>query len=209
MHKTAHRYVSVERLLTRRRRPGLGESSRPVWGFRHSRLGLFPCYGVESTNTRLGVPWRLGAIREEGWYDISLIKNWVPHSSASFGFRRYPLMLLAGSFAVFTLVAVMGLMMACDVWRGIAVGSAYALAHGAAALLGSALVIYAALTGDTRLYLNIAMAVVILALGAWMGLLTKRGKRIPRLILIAHAGLAVACYAVLGFFVFNPHATLI
>lgn len=118
-------------------------------------------------------------------------------------------MLLAGSFAVFTLVALMGLSMVWDVWRGFAVGSSYALAHGAAALLGSVLVIYAAFTGDTRLYVNIAMAVIIIALGVWMGFLAKRGQRIPRLILIAHAGLAVACYAVLGFFVFNPQATLI
>lgn len=116
--------------------------------------------------------------------------------------------MLVGAFAVFTLVAVMGLSVVFNLWRGHAVEPGYPLLHGAAALLGSALVIGAALGGDARLYLNIGLAVVIIALGTAMGILSKKGKKVPKPILIAHVGLAVACYGILGFFAFNPYATL-
>ncbi|BBA32160.1 uncharacterized protein sS8_0192 [Methylocaldum marinum] len=116
--------------------------------------------------------------------------------------------MLMGALAVFTLVAGMGLMMVLDVWRGRRVGTAYSMLHAAAALLGSALVIAVALDGDTRLYANIGMAVVIILLGVAMGFAVKKGKRAPRLVLMAHAALAVACYGLLGFFALNPDATL-
>ncbi|UZR28921.1 hypothetical protein [Methylococcus mesophilus] len=117
--------------------------------------------------------------------------------------------MLVGALAVFTLVALMGLAMICDVWAGRPVEPAYPILHGVASLVGSALVIVAALEGDTRLYLNIGMAVVIIGLGLLMGLTAKKGKRVPRAILVAHVGLAVTCYLALGFFAFNPSATLI
>ncbi len=116
--------------------------------------------------------------------------------------------MLMGALAVFTLVAVMGLMMIRDAWRGQRVGAAYSLVHAAAALLGSALVIAVALDGDTRLYANIGMAVVIIVLGLAMGFAVKKGKSAPRLVLMAHAALAVACYGLLGFFALHPNATL-
>ena len=90
-----------------------------------------------------------------------------------------------------------------------AVEPAIPLIHGAISLLGSMLVIAAALQGDTRLYVNIAMAVVIILLGLTMGYASKKGKRIPRLVLLAHAGLAVGCYALLGLFAVAPHFTLL
>jgi hypothetical protein len=121
--------------------------------------------------------------------------------------RRNSIMLM-GALAVFTLVAVMGLMMIMDVWRGRRVGMAYSMTHAAAALLGSALVIAVALDGDTRLYANIGMAVVIILLGVAMGFAVKKGKSAPKLVLMAHAALAVACYGLLGFFALNPDATL-
>lgn len=118
-------------------------------------------------------------------------------------------MLLVASFAIFTLVALMGVAMLFDVWNGRPVGAAYPILHAAASLVGAVFVIVAALEGDTRLYINIGMAVVIIGLGLVMGLATKKGKRAPRSILVAHVGLAVVCYLVLGFFAINPHATLI
>lgn len=117
--------------------------------------------------------------------------------------------MLMGALAVFTLVAVMGLSIVCSVWRGHAVEPGYPLLHGFAALLGSALVILAALGGDTRVYLNIGLAVVIILLGAIMGILSKKGKPAPKVLLIAHVGLAVVCYGILGLFALNPSATLI
>ncbi|MGX2040439.1 hypothetical protein ACWJKU_09950 [Methylocaldum sp. MU1018] len=116
--------------------------------------------------------------------------------------------MLMAALAVFTLVAVMGLMMIRDVWRGRAVGQAYSLLHAAAALLGSGLVIVAALDGDVRVYANIGMAVVIILLGAAMGFAAKRGRKAPKIVLVTHAALAVACYGLLGFFALNPDAAL-
>jgi hypothetical protein len=117
--------------------------------------------------------------------------------------------MLMGALAVFTLVAGMGLSIFFNVWRGQAVEPFYPALHGGIALFGSALVIIAALAGDTRLYLNIGMAVVIIVLGIVMGVFGKKRKRIPKPILLAHVGLAVVCYAILGFFALNPHATLV
>jgi hypothetical protein len=116
--------------------------------------------------------------------------------------------MLMGALAVFTLVAAMGLVMVRDVWRGQAVDPMYPMLHAGAALLGSGLVIAAALAGDTRLYANIGLAVVIIILGALMGLSSKKGKKVSRVILMAHGGLAVACYGLLAFFTLFPHATL-
>jgi hypothetical protein len=117
--------------------------------------------------------------------------------------------MLMGSLAVFTLVAFMGLAMLRDAWRGVPVPPVYPKLHAAASLLGAALVIAVALQGDTRLYANIGMAVVIILLGLAMGLASKRGKQVPKGILAAHLGLAVSCYLLLGFFALNPGATLI
>lgn len=116
--------------------------------------------------------------------------------------------MLMAAMAIFTLVAAMGALMACDVWRGRGVEPMYALAHGGIALLGSAFVIVAALMGDTRLYANIGLAVVIIVLGVVMGLYGKKGKKVPKVFLLTHGGLAVACYALLGFFTAFPNAGL-
>lgn len=114
-----------------------------------------------------------------------------------------------GAFAVFTLVAVMGMSMVHSFWRGYPVEQGYPIMHGSISLVGSAMVIEAALAGDTRLYLNIGLAVVIILLGVMMGVLSKKGKKVPKVIIASHIGLAVACYGILGFFTLNPHTTLI
>ncbi|MFM8331490.1 MAG: hypothetical protein ACKN9T_07360 [Candidatus Methylumidiphilus sp.] len=117
--------------------------------------------------------------------------------------------MLVGAFAIFTLVAVMGLSIVGSVWRGEAQDRLYPALHGVVALIGSAFVIVLALDGDTRLYLNIGLAVVIIALGVVLGIYGKKGKKAPKAILAAHVGLAVACYGILAFFALVPHATLL
>lgn len=112
-------------------------------------------------------------------------------------------MLVISSLFVFTLVAIMGLFMVGDVWAGHPVGAVFPKLHAAAALFGSALVIGAALEGDARLYNNIGMAVVIILLGVYMGVRAHQGKGAPKWIIILHAGLAVACYLLLGYYGLN------
>lgn len=117
--------------------------------------------------------------------------------------------MLMGALATFTLVAVMGVMMVLNMVRGLPPDPHYPKLHAASALVGSGLVIVPALEGDERLYLNIGLAVVIILLGLVMALASKKGKPISKPILVTHAGLAVACYGILGFFALNPQATLI
>lgn len=116
--------------------------------------------------------------------------------------------MLIGALAIFTLVASMGLAMSCSVWHGRPVDAAYPRIHAIAALLGSALVIASALAGDTRLYANIAMAVIIILLGVLMAVTSRKGKPVPKVILLTHASLAVACYGLLAWFALVPGATL-
>ena len=112
-------------------------------------------------------------------------------------------LLLTSALFIFTLVALMGLAMVGNVWKGKSVGAAFPRLHAAAALVGSALVIAAALDGDTRLYNNIGLAVVVILLGVYMGVRAQRGKKAPKAVLIAHAALAVGCYLLLGYYALN------
>ena len=113
--------------------------------------------------------------------------------------------MLMGALAAFTLVAMMGFVMVRDVWRGDGVGALYPAIRAGAALIGSAFVIAVAIGGDERLYPNIGLAVIIILLGAAMGILSKRGKKVPRAILLTHGALAVACYGLLAALTLFPH----
>jgi hypothetical protein len=111
---------------------------------------------------------------------------------------------ITSALFVFTMAALMGLGMYADVWKGRSVGKFFPRLHAATAIFGSALVIYAAVVeGDTRLYNNIGMAVVIILLGVYMGFRTHKGKPVPKAVLLAHAGLAVGCYLLLGVYALN------
>jgi hypothetical protein len=113
--------------------------------------------------------------------------------------------MLVMAFGIFTLVAAMGAGMALELCKGRKTEKGYALLHAGFALGGSALVIVAALDGDTRLYANIGMAVVIIALGAMVSLKRAKGG-VPKSLALAHAGLAVACYLLLAYNAFVPAA---
>jgi hypothetical protein len=109
--------------------------------------------------------------------------------------------MLVFALAVFTLVALMGLAMALNIFRGGVHSKQYAMTHGGFALLGSALVIWAAIGGDERLYVNIGMAVVIIGLGAFMSI--RRAKGLPvKSLAVLHGLLAVSCYGILAYFAF-------
>jgi len=69
-------------------------------------------------------------------------------------------------------------------------------------LLGSVLVILAALGGDDRVWINIGLAVVIIALGATVSFRRHKGLPVKPLAL-AHGGLAVVCYLILAAFAFR------
>ena len=109
--------------------------------------------------------------------------------------------MLIFALAVFTLVAVMGLGLIIDVFKGGSSSKQFALVHAGFALLGSVLVILAALGGDNRVWVNIGLAVVIIVLGATVSYRRHKGLPVKPLAL-AHGGLAVSCYLILAYFAF-------
>lgn len=109
--------------------------------------------------------------------------------------------MLMTSVVVFTIVALIGLAMATDVFKGRNSSNLSRLAHVILALVGSALVIIAAVSGDHRLWINIALALIIIPLG--LSVHYKRSKGIqPTGLVIAHAGLALVCFLILAYFTF-------
>ena len=109
--------------------------------------------------------------------------------------------MLVFALAVFTLVAVMGLGMAVDVFKGAPTPKLYALTHAGFALLGSGLVIAQALGGDNRVWINIGMAVAIIVLGLLISFRRSKGQPVKPLVAL-HGLLAVTCYLILGYFAF-------
>jgi hypothetical protein len=106
------------------------------------------------------------------------------------------------SLAVFTVVAVMGLGMVGDIYRGIGTPKMFGFIHAGFAAFGSALVILVALEGDNRVWINIGLAVVIILLGILLGFRRAKGPA-PKAILVAHGGLAVICYVILAYNAFT------
>jgi hypothetical protein len=106
--------------------------------------------------------------------------------------------LLTGSLAAFTVVALLGATIAYDLLRGYPADKQITLVHAGMAVLGALLAIGAALQGDNRVYLNIALVVVIALLG--FTAVTKRYKtgQVQKGLIFAHAGLAVVCYLILA-----------
>jgi hypothetical protein len=113
--------------------------------------------------------------------------------------------MLVFALLVFTLVAVMGLFLAVDHFRGRPSDRQFAVAHAILALIGSTLVILDALQGDTRVFINIGLAVVIIALGVLLSVKKHKTGVAPKGILVAHALLAVVCYLILAYFVVAPN----
>ncbi len=109
--------------------------------------------------------------------------------------------MLVFALAVFTVVAIMGLGLAIGVFRNGHDDPMYARTHAGLALLGSGLVIWAAVEGDERLYINIGLAVAIIGLGLLMA--KRRAKRhCVKALAVVHGLLAVSCYGILAYFAF-------
>lgn len=109
--------------------------------------------------------------------------------------------MLVFAMAVFTLVALMGAGLAMGVFKNGHQDPMFARLHGGLSLLGSGLVIWEAVEGDERMYINIGMAVAIIVLGVVMSHRRAKGQCVKGLA-TAHGLLAVVCYGVLGFFTF-------
>lgn len=111
--------------------------------------------------------------------------------------------MLGIALGLFTITALIGVALATAVFEEKRSSRALQLFHVCTALIGSVLVIIDAFSGDTRVWVNIGLAVVIIVLG--MGLEYQRANGLhPRRLIAVHGGLAVICYLILAYFVFFP-----
>jgi hydrogenase/urease accessory protein HupE len=114
--------------------------------------------------------------------------------------------MLIFALVVFTLVAIIGLGLFFDVLKGVKGDTLLPFVHAGFALLGSLLVIVTALEGnDTRLFINIGLAVFVIALGLLLSYKRRKGA-LPKGLAAAHGGLAVICYLLLAYNAFVPAA---
>ena len=108
------------------------------------------------------------------------------------------MILMTAALSVFTLTAVLGLMIAFNLFRGKPVMPSSSIIHGISALVGSAFAIGAALSGETRIYINIVLAVVIILLGVFAAMKRRKTGVAPKGILVVHILLALVCYLMLA-----------
>jgi len=111
--------------------------------------------------------------------------------------------MLAVSVGLFTIVALIGLVLTRDVFRRKVPSGIMRYLHVCLATVGSLLVIFRAFTGDHRLFVNIGLAVTIIALGLLIWRQRATGAR-PRMTVFMHGGIAVPCYILLAYFKFTP-----
>jgi hypothetical protein len=114
--------------------------------------------------------------------------------------------MLLYSLIIFTVVAVLGLLNAANVLAGKERSTTLASLHGLLSLVGSAIVIYAFLTGAAGgkpVIVNIIMAVVIIVLGFVISVSRRSGGTPGKGVVFGHAGLAVICYLILAAFTFD------
>lgn len=110
---------------------------------------------------------------------------------------------LIASLASFTVAAIIGLLMAADLFRGKPTSHLSLLLHVILVALGALLAIGAALAGDERVYVNIAMVVVIVVLGFLAVSRRFKTGQVQKGLILGHAGLAVVCYLLLAATVFG------
>lgn len=111
--------------------------------------------------------------------------------------------MLIVAVAVFAIAALLGVLMAVDAFKGVGSSRLSRWSHAGFVLLGSVLVILAALGGDHRVWINIGLAVVIIPLGVWLCYKRFRGIH-PKALLVIHGGLAVVCFLILAYYTFDP-----
>ncbi|WP_022947840.1 hypothetical protein [Methylohalobius crimeensis] len=113
------------------------------------------------------------------------------------------MILLTASLAVFTVVALLGLTIALDLFRGYPVDRRVVLTHAGLAVFGAALAVGAALLGDKRVYVNIALVVVIVILGFLAASRRYKTGQVQKGLIVGHASMAVICYLILAAVVFG------
>ncbi len=106
---------------------------------------------------------------------------------------------LTFSLAAFAVAAVLGMLNACNLFRGRPEDTVLTLMHVASAVVGAVAAIIAFLSGAQQVLINIVLVLLIAALG-WTAYHRRRATGVvQKPLILLHAGIAVACYLILAY----------
>lgn len=80
------------------------------------------------------------------------------------------------------------------------VPTSYKAIHIVGTIIGAVIALIAALMGDTRIWVNVILAVLIVVLGVFMGL-GKLTKSTAKPVLYSHAVIAIVCYTIFLYYI--------
>ncbi len=103
--------------------------------------------------------------------------------------------ILSISVLLIGIVILIGFVMFFKQKSGTKISNVYKISHGLFALIGALIVLVAAFMGESKLWTNIVIAIIIVSLGLIMAF-GKMKKRSRKLILFIHASLAIICYGI-------------
>lgn len=104
---------------------------------------------------------------------------------------------LTFSLAAFAVAAVLGILNACNLFRGRPEDPALTFMHVAAAAVGAVAAVLAYVAGAQQVLVNILLVVVIVALGFLAYRRRKATGVVQRPLILLHAAIAVTCYLIL------------
>lgn len=98
------------------------------------------------------------------------------------------------------IVIIVGFLMASKHKKREPVPVSYKVIHIAGTIVGASLALFAALMGDTHIWVNVILAIIIVILGIMMGL-GKVTKSSAKKVLYTHASVAIVCYTLFLYYI--------
>jgi len=98
------------------------------------------------------------------------------------------------------IVIIVGIMMVSKIRGRKPIPTSYKGIHIIATIIGAVIALYAAITIDSRLWTNVILAVIIVALGLTMAL-GKLKKSTAKTVLFVHAAIGITCYSIFVYYI--------
>lgn len=114
--------------------------------------------------------------------------------------------LLVSALAI-GIVIIVGIMMYLRIRNRKPIPTSYKAIHGIATIIGAVLALYAAITFDSRIWTNVILAVIIVALGLAMAS-GKLKKSNAKNVLYVHAGIGITCYCIFLYYIITLQFSL-
>jgi len=100
------------------------------------------------------------------------------------------------------IVIIVGFMMVSKRKKRQPVPVSYKLTHLIATIIGAVIALVAAVMGDTRIWTNVILAVIIVILGLVMAF-GKLKKSSAKTILLFHAAIGIICYIIFVYYIID------